>query len=242
LERLRTATTGVGEAQQNSAHATDIAANAYADYRLKVYQATVQQETWADKIVNGANHLMQLGMMIQSIKSLGGIWNDQDLSMGDKIVETLTSVGMILPIIISGIQAVTKARVTYNAIVVEGTGAEAANALASQLTARQKIVETTAVEGNTVAVVQNTAAWYANPLTWVLAGITAIIGAFAIYNAVIDANTEKRRNNAEADVESANKAAEANKKERTTVDELYKSYIELKSVSDNSTETKENLK
>lgn len=242
LERLRTATTGIGEAQQNSAHATDIAANAYADYRLKVYQATVQQETWADKIVNGANHLMQLGMMIQSIKNLGSIWSDQDLSMSDKIVETLTSVGMLLPIIISAVQAYTKARVTYNAVVVEGTGAEAANALASQLTARQKIVETTAVEGNTVAVVQNTAAWYANPLTWVLAGITAIIGAFAIYNAVVDANTEKRRNNAEADVESANKAAEANKKERTTVDELYKSYIELKSVSDNSTEAKENLK
>lgn len=242
LERLRTATAGVGEATQNNVHATNIAEEAVADYRLKVYQATIQQETWADKIVNGANQLMQLGMVIQSIQNLGSIWNDDDLTTGEKVIQTLTNVGMLLPQTISLISSATKARVSYNAVVVEGTEAEAANKIASQLNSRQKVIETREVNGNTVAVIKNTTAWYANPLTWILAGITAIVAVFTIYNTVLEENTKKRRENAESDAEAAIKQAEAIREEAEANESLYKEYITLRSANDKSVEGKESLR
>ena len=242
LDRLRTATGDVGEAQQNAAHATDIAANSYADFRLKTYQATVQQETWADTIVNSANHLMQLGMMIQSIKSLGNIWNNEDLTTGEKVVETLTNIGMIAPSIISIISSLTKAKVTYNAVVLEGTVAETKEAVAALAVGSAKVVETTEVNGNTVAVVKNTAAWYANPLTWILAGVTAVVAAFTIYNTVLEENTKRRRENAKADAEAAIQAAEETRKESEATESLYKEYVALRQANDKSTEGKESLR
>lgn len=242
IERLRTAAQGAGEAEQNAAHATEISANAYADYRLKVYQATVQQETWADKVVNSANQLMQLGMMIQAIQNLGSIWNDDDLTTGEKVIQTLTNIGMIIPQVVSLISFATKAKVSYNTVVLEGTKAQTAEAVAALNVGRSKVVETTQVNGNTVAVVKNTAAWYANPLTWILAGITAIIAAFTIYNTVLEENTKRRRENAQAEAEAAVKAAEETRKESESIQTLYKDYISLRSANDRSTEGKESLR
>lgn len=242
IERLRTAAQGAGEAEQNAAHATEISANAYADYRLKVYQATVQQETWADKVVNSANQLMQLGMMIQAIQNLGSIWNDDDLTTGEKVIQTLTNIGMIIPQVVSLISSATKARVSYNTVVLKGTEAQTAEAVAALNVGRSKVVETTQVNGNTVAVVKNTAAWYANPLTWILAGITAIVAAFTIYNTVLEENTKRRRENAQADADAAIKAAEENREESESIQTLYKDYISLRSANDRSTEGKESLR
>lgn len=242
IERLRTAAQGAGEAEQNAAHATEISANAYADYRLKVYQATVQQETWADKVVNSANQLMQLGMMIQAIQNLGSIWNDDDLTTGEKVIQTLTNIGMIIPQTISLISSITKARVSYNAVVLEGTEAQTAEAVAALNVGRSKVVETTQVNGNTVAVVRNAAAWRANPLTWILAGITAIITAFTIYNTVLEENTKRRRENAQAKAEAAVKAAEETRKESEATESLYKEYIALRAANDKSTQGKESLR
>lgn len=242
LDRLRTAAQGAGEAEQDAVHATEISANAYADYRLKVYQATVQQETWADRIVNSANQLMQLGMMIQAIQNLGSIWNDEDLTTGEKVIQTLTNIGMIIPQVMSLISSVTKARVSYNAVVLEGTEAQTAEAVAALNVGRSKVIETTEVNGNTVAVVKNTAAWYANPLTWILAGVTAIIAAYTIYNTVLEENTKRRRENAQAKAEEAIKAAEETRKESEAIESLYKEYIALRAANDKSTQGKESLR
>lgn len=242
LDRLRAAAQGAGEAEQDAAHATEVSANAYADWTLKNYQATVQQETWADKIVNSTNQLMQLGMMIQAIQNLGSIWNDEDLTTGEKVIQTLTNIGMIIPQVVSLISSITKAQVSYNAVVLEGTEAETAEAVAALNVGRSKVIETTEVNGNTVAVVKNTAAWYANPLTWILAGVTAIIAAFTIYNTVLEENTKRRRENAQADAEEAIKAAEETRKESEATESLYKEYIALRAANDKSTQGKESLR
>jgi len=149
---------------------------------------------------------------------------------------------MIIPQVVSLISFATKAKVSYNTVVLEGTKAQTAEAVAALNVGRSKVVETTQVNGNTVAVVKNTAAWYANPLTWILAGITAIIAAFTIYNTVLEENTKRRRENAQAEAEAAVKAAEETRKESESIQTLYKDYISLRSANDRSTEGKESLR
>lgn len=242
IERLRVAAQGAGEAEQNAAHATEVSANAYADWILKNYNATIQQKNWTDQVVDSANQLMQLGMMIQAIQNLGSIWNDDDLTTGEKVIQTLTNIGMIIPQAISLISSITKARVSYNAVVLEGTKAETKEAVAALNVGRSKVKETVEVKRNTVAVVENTAAQYANPLTWILAGITAIVVAYTIYNTVLEENTKRRRENAQAEAEVAVKAAEETRKESEATESLYKEYIALRAANDKSTQGKESLR
>ena len=46
-----------------------------------------------------AGTLTQIAMAINAIKNLGNIWNDDDLSTGEKILQTMTSLSMIIPVI-----------------------------------------------------------------------------------------------------------------------------------------------
>ena len=48
--------------------------------------------------------LGRIGSGISQLKNLGGIWNKEDVSIGDKILQTLTSVGFALPMVVSGIK------------------------------------------------------------------------------------------------------------------------------------------
>lgn len=242
LRNLGDAAQYAGEATQNGAHSTEISASQYARFAEQVFQATVEQRNWATIVVDSANQLMQLGMMIQSIQNLGSIWNDDDLTTGEKVVQALTSISMLAPQVISLIGSITKTQKSYNAVQLQGVLTQEQAAAAIGLTTGQQIVHTKVVNGNTVAVVANTKAWYKFPLTWVLAGVTAVVAAFTIYNTILEENTKRRKENAEQQAEEANKTAEANKEERESVEELYKSYINLKNLNDTTVEGKEELK
>jgi hypothetical protein len=47
---------------------------------------------------------MSLSMAIQSVKNLGNIWKNEDLSMGEKILQTTTALGMAIPMAINGLK------------------------------------------------------------------------------------------------------------------------------------------
>jgi hypothetical protein len=46
----------------------------------------------------------RIGSGISQLKNLGGIWNKEDVSIGDKILQTLTSIGFALPMVVSGVK------------------------------------------------------------------------------------------------------------------------------------------
>lgn len=231
-----------GEAAQNQAHSTAIANEEAKKYLLSVIEATQSTKDWASTIVSAGNYMMRLGMMIQGIKNLGSIWSNDDLTTGEKVIQTLTSGGMILQTLIPLITMATKAKAKYTMASVAQTGEEAKELLASKLKTNQKIIETKVIDGNTVAVIANTTAWYANPMTWIVAGVTAVIAAFTIYNSVLEQNTKRRRENAQAEAEAAVESSKAIAKEREASNSLYREYIDLRSQVDTSTEAKESLK
>ena len=56
---------------------------------------------WADKIVTAGNVLSQLAMSIQAVKSLGNVFEDSDMTAGERLITIFTSLGMLLPTIIT---------------------------------------------------------------------------------------------------------------------------------------------
>lgn len=249
LEQFRVGTSTVGESLQNAAYASDVAAKETEKYMLSVYNATLKQKDWASVIVTGSNKLMQLGLALQSIKNVNSIWNNEDLTTGEKMIQTLTSLGMILPTVVSLIKLATSAQTTYNAVTIEGTAVTEAQILAANtLTGATgahttaKIVETKVVNENTTAIIANTKALYTNPIFWIVASVIAVIAAYTAYTSVVEENTKKQIENAKATAEASQENANALKEEREEISTLYQEYIDLRSRMDESSEAKEDLK
>lgn len=55
-----------------------------------------------NKVTSYTNIVMKFGMAIQSVKQLPNIWANNDLSTGEKLLQTLMSLSMIIPNLISG--------------------------------------------------------------------------------------------------------------------------------------------
>lgn len=56
---------------------------------------------WADTIVKAGSVLSQLSMSIQAIKNLGNVFQDSDMDTGERLISIFTSLGMLLPGLIS---------------------------------------------------------------------------------------------------------------------------------------------
>lgn len=249
LQRLGDTSRQVGASLESSKYSTDTAAQETEKYLLSVYNATLKQRDWASTIVTTANQLMNLGLVFSSIQNLIQTWNNEDFTFGEKMISTLTSIGMIAPQIVSAIQLINQAKTSYATITVAGTTAtneeiisQYAATTASKAHTTSKVVETKTVEGNTVAVIANTTAWYANPIFWIIATITAVVAAFSAYTSAVEENTKKQIENAKATAEASQANADAVKEERDNIASLYQEYIDLRSRIDESSQVKEDLK
>ena len=249
LQRLGDTSRQVGASLESSKYSTDTAAQETEKYLLSVYNATLKQRDWASTIVTTANQLMNLGLVFSSIQNLIQTWNNEDFTFGEKMVSTLTSIGMIAPQVISAIQLLNSAKTSYATITIAGTMAtneeilsQYAATTASKAHTTSKVVETKTVEGNTVAVIANTTAWYANPIFWIIATITAVVAAFSAYTSAVEENTKKQIENAKATAEASQANADAVKEERDNIASLYQEYIDLRSRIDESSQVKEDLK
>ena len=249
LQRLGDTSRQVGASLESSKYSTDTAAQETEKYLLSVYNATLKQRDWASTIVTTANQLMNLGLVFSSIQNLVQTWNNEDFTFGEKMVSTLTSIGMIAPQVVSAIQLINSAKTSYATITIAGTTAtneeiisQYAATAASKAHTTSKVVETRTVEGNTVAVIANTTAWYANPVFWIIATITAVVAAFSAYTSAVEENTKKQIENAKATAEASQANADAVKEERDNIAALYQEYIDLRSRIDESSQVKEDLK
>jgi hypothetical protein len=56
---------------------------------------------WADKIVSAGTYLSQLAMAMQAFKSIGNVFQDSDMTAGERLITIFTSLGMLLPTVIT---------------------------------------------------------------------------------------------------------------------------------------------
>ena len=67
---------------------------------------TVMNNT-AQNIQAFAQNVMSLGMAISNVKGLIQTWSDDTVSLGDKIIRTVTSLGMVIPILTTALRSET---------------------------------------------------------------------------------------------------------------------------------------
>lgn len=56
---------------------------------------------WADRIVSAGTYLSQLAMAMQAFKSIGNVFQDSDMTAGERLITIFTSLGMLLPTVIT---------------------------------------------------------------------------------------------------------------------------------------------
>ena len=74
------------------------------------FQTTVSQKL-GQGITALTSSLMSFGMALSSIKSLGSIWSNEDISLGDKLISTMTSLGIIVPSLTNAFKAQNREKI-----------------------------------------------------------------------------------------------------------------------------------
>lgn len=187
---------------------------------------------FAQSIVALSSFLSQVGMALQAFKNIGRIFEDENLTDGERFIQILTSLGMLLPTVsnlFSQMSSVMGVHLVISKGVAktekEGAMAAAAKAVANKILA--------ATENTVAAGASKVLAVFAGQLVAILP-LVAIIGALtAVIWLLVKAH------NAEAD--AAKRAAETAEQLKTRYDEIKNSYEELKESLSNYQSAKEGL-
>lgn len=183
--------------------ATEAMAYVTKEYEAANKEVTNSLETnayatkdWADRIVSAGTYLFQLAMAMQAFKSLGNVFQDSDMTAGERLITIFTSLGMLLPTVITLTKAMTGATqlVTISEakeVTVKGLGitASLAKAAADKILAKAEGEVATATAIANAKIVAGLIA-LAPYIALVAALGVAIYATVKAYNADADAAKE----------------------------------------------------
>lgn len=183
--------------------ATEAMAYVTKEYEAANKEVTNSLETnayatkdWADKIVSAGTYLFQLAMAMQAFKSIGNVFQDSDMTAGERLITIFTSLGMLLPTVITLTKAMTGATqlVTISEakeVTVKGLGitASLAKAAADKILAKAEGEVATATAIANAEIVAGLIA-LASYIALVAALGVAIYATVKAYNADADAAKE----------------------------------------------------
>ena len=187
--------------------------------------------TLSESLTRISSIAMSMSMIFNAFKNIGNIFSDDSLSTGEKLVQLLTAIGMLLPAINSLLsqQNLQWARNTIETIFNTKAKKAAAAAAAQQAAAEgaatgATVASTIATKGLTAALgALWTAVW---PLLAIVGAMAAVAGGIVlITNAIKDFYATKPEGQLE-------KSKKATKELATAADEAKQSYENLKSEFD----------
>ena len=202
--------------------ATEAMAYVTKEYEAANKEVTNSLETnayatkdWADRIVSAGTYLSQLAMAMQAFKSIGNVFQDSDMTAGERLITIFTSLGMLLPTVITLTKAMTGATqlVTISEakeVTVKGLGITASLAKA----AADKILAKAEGEVATATVIANAE---------IVAGLIALAPYIALVAALGVAIY--------ATVKAYNADADAAKEAAAGVEVLSKAYDDAKNAA-----------
>lgn len=159
--------------------------------------------------------LSSTAMMISSIKGLFDTWNNQDMSFGEKLISTFTTLGMVIPMVTTAFNAQNLAQI--------------ASIASSVATAVAKGVEAGAWWATTVAAIAAQTAM--SPLLIITLAITLAIGILVgVIALLVTAFKNMEANSPEGQLKAAKEEA---KKTAEALNEAKEAANELKSAFDN---------
>lgn len=118
-----------------------------------------------------AGTLSTLAMGLQSIKGLIDVWNNDDMSFGEKMLTTFTTLAAVIPMVTSAFSKDTREKVLNTAATLIQNSAEKGGILAKVAAKIASIGKTAATGGETTATIAQTAAQW---------GLNAAMGPFLI--------------------------------------------------------------
>lgn len=183
--------------------ATEAMAYVTKEYEAANKEVTNSLETnayatkdWADRIVSAGTYFFQLAMAMQAFKSIGNVFQDSDMTAGERLITIFTSLGMLLPTVITLTKAMTGATqlVTISEakeVTVKGLGitASLAKAAADKILAKAEGEVATATAIANAEIVAGLIA-LAPYIALVAALGVAIYATVKAYNADADAAKE----------------------------------------------------
>lgn len=173
----------------------------------------------SESLGNFASTAMNVASLIGGIKNMFSIWNNDDLTIGEKIIQTLSSVGMVI--------------MSLTGIFNKNTLAHAANLAATIASALGLGTEATAAgiaagATATFGTVLYTVLW---PIGLVMAAIAALVGIIMLLVNAFNQPTAAEKNLAEA-TEAAENAKKAFEDTTTAAQELNDALDSYESVYD----------
>lgn len=183
--------------------ATEAMAYVTKEYEAANEEVTNSLETnayatkdWADIIVSAGTYFFQLAMAMQAFKSIGNVFQDSDMTAGERLITIFTSLGMLLPTVITLTKAMIGATqlVTISEakeVTVKGLGitASLAKAAADKILAKAEGKVATAIAIANAEIVAGLIA-LAPYIALVAALGVAIYATVKAYNADADAAKE----------------------------------------------------
>ena len=218
LEEANSTITDAGALKQLMAQADDAQNKlTFAQKASQQYLKNIQQFSNVKTFVNMAAGLGQVASGINNIVNLTKVWKNENLSSGEKILQTFTNLSMTIPMLVNGFTKVKDGIVLLTGKILTMSVAQGANTgiTIAQIAAQQGL----AVALQQVAV----AAWSAiapfAPLILAIGGVVAV--GYLLYKTW---NQEKQ---------AAQKAAKAAQEAKQKYDDVKTSFQELKSSIEN---------
>lgn len=101
LKEMRNAANGYNNELKKTTEAT-----AQAEKELKKEQERLEKMSTVDIFSNMTTGIVNLGSAIENVKNLGSIWSNDDLTTGEKLLQTMINLAITLPMVFSGIKLV----------------------------------------------------------------------------------------------------------------------------------------
>ena len=211
----------VGEGSQQVAQKQS-QLKSFTEQVAEAFQKQGQQNiTLAEGLTTYANTIMSVGMAISSIKGLINTWGDDSKSAGDKVLATITTLGMAIPMLTSAFSANSLA-------AMANAGAQILIKLgfdAEKVAAKQAAVST----GEFGAVLYTVLL----PLGLVIAAVAALVGVITlIVKAVEAAEKASPAGQLKEAKEEAERCAEALGKVKDEVQEIRDEFDQYDSVQE----------
>ena len=217
-----------GTAESISAQAE--AATRKADTLAAQFETSISRISRAATIENFAKMaggIASVGTAIQQLQNLGSIWNDKDLTTGQKLLQIITNFAISLSMLTAGF---TKAMTVMKLMEVE-TYKNSAAAAAAIIANGAHAVSLGAVgvaaskAGLQIQFLNNTLSF--NPFTLLIAGAVAAVAAIGAFINASDEANKKLIESKQAEIDAENKKQEEienNKQLLTSLEDLNKKY------------------
>lgn len=238
MDKYATACKNSADAVSNSADASLNFSNQTQTAQKIIDGMANKTTSFGTKMVSFGQTLSTVAMGLNAIKSIGSIWSNEEASTGEKIISTMMSMSMILPMLSKATTLLTSKKVKDLAISKlqeaqskkEGALSKLEVAWTYAKAAAQAVLNAIKKYGVVVGLA-------------VAAAAVAVIASLASETAATNNQTQALKDKAAAEEEAANRAEESANKVREAYDQLkdsFDAYIEAKDkISELTSGTKE---